>query len=100
MSIKKSNDTIGNRTRDLLSCSAVPEPTALPRAPNRYEYQEYFLGGKGGRCVGPTTLPPYVSIVLKSGSPILMEPSGLVQACNGIAVPLHLCGVTTTGCLE
>jgi hypothetical protein len=30
---KKSNDTIGNRTRDLQSCSAVPQPTAPPRAP-------------------------------------------------------------------
>jgi hypothetical protein len=26
-------------------------------ASNRNEYQEYFLGGKGGRCVGLTTLP-------------------------------------------
>ena len=25
---------------------------------NRGEYQECFLGGKGGRCVGLTTLPP------------------------------------------
>ena len=25
---------------------------------NRNEHQEYFLGGKGGRCVGLTTLPP------------------------------------------
>jgi len=25
---------------------------------NRNEYQEYFLGGKGGRCIGPTILPP------------------------------------------
>ena len=33
MSIKKSNDTIGNRTRDLPTCSAVPQPTAPPRAP-------------------------------------------------------------------
>ena len=31
--MKKSNGTIGNRTRDLLACSAVPQPTALPRAP-------------------------------------------------------------------
>ena len=27
-------------------------------ASNRNEYQEYFLGGKGGRCVGLTTLSP------------------------------------------
>ena len=30
--MKNSNDTIGNRTRDLPTCSAVPQPTALPRA--------------------------------------------------------------------
>ena len=29
--MKNSNDTIGNRTRDLLACSAVPQPS--PRAP-------------------------------------------------------------------
>ena len=33
MSMKNSNDTIGNRTRDLPACSAVPQPTASPRAP-------------------------------------------------------------------
>ena len=30
--MKNSNDTIGNRTRDFLTCSAVPQPTAPPRA--------------------------------------------------------------------
>jgi len=38
MSMKNSNDTIGNRTRDLPACNAVPQPTALPRAPI-YSYQ-------------------------------------------------------------
>jgi hypothetical protein len=33
MSMKNSNDTIGNRTRDLPACSAVPQSTAPPRAP-------------------------------------------------------------------
>jgi hypothetical protein len=33
MSMKNSSDTIGNRTRDLPIFSAVPQPTALPRAP-------------------------------------------------------------------
>jgi hypothetical protein len=28
MSMKNSNDTIGNRTRDLLACSALPQPSA------------------------------------------------------------------------
>ena len=31
--MKNSNDTIGNRNRDLPACSAVPQPTA-PRACN------------------------------------------------------------------
>ena len=48
---------------------------------NRNEYHECFLGGKGGRCVELTL------IVLKSGSLNLLEPSGPVQACNGIALP-------------
>ena len=32
--MKNSNDTIGNRTRDLPAYSAVPQPTAPPRAPH------------------------------------------------------------------
>ena len=31
--MKNSNYTIGNQSRDLPTCSAVPQPTALPRAP-------------------------------------------------------------------
>jgi hypothetical protein len=34
-SIEKSNDLIGNRTRDLPACSVVPQPTTLPPAPLR-----------------------------------------------------------------
>jgi len=30
MSMKNSNGTIGNRTRHLPTCSAVPQPTAPP----------------------------------------------------------------------
>jgi len=33
MSMKNFSDTIGNRTRDLLVCSAVPQPTAPPLIP-------------------------------------------------------------------
>jgi hypothetical protein len=33
MTMKNSNDAIGDRTRDLPACSAVPQPTAPPRAP-------------------------------------------------------------------
>jgi hypothetical protein len=39
--MKNSNDTIGNRTRDLPVCSAVPQP---PRAPvNNMEVTFYPL---------------------------------------------------------
>ena len=33
MSMKNSNDTIGNRTRDLPAYTEVPHPTTPPRAP-------------------------------------------------------------------
>jgi len=38
MSMKNSNDPIGNRTRDLPTCSAVPQPTAPPHVPCVYIY--------------------------------------------------------------
>jgi hypothetical protein len=31
--LEKSNDLIGNRTRDLPTCIIVPQPTTLPRVP-------------------------------------------------------------------
>jgi len=33
MSMKNLNDSIGNQTRDLPDCSAVPQPTVSPRTP-------------------------------------------------------------------
>jgi uncharacterized protein with PQ loop repeat len=51
------------------------------------------MGGKGGRCVWLTTCHLHVLIVSKSGNLSLLEPSGPVQACNGITLPLqfHIC---------
>jgi hypothetical protein len=31
--LKKSNDLIGNRSRDIPACSIVPQPSTLPRDP-------------------------------------------------------------------
>jgi len=60
-------------------------------------------GGKGGRCVKLTTLPPSCADCLKIGSLNLLEASGPVQACNGIALPLPLPSSTsdliTSSCL-
>jgi hypothetical protein len=38
-SIEKSND-IGNRTLDLPTCSVVPQPTTLPRAPEMQKHEK------------------------------------------------------------
>jgi len=38
MSMKNSSDIIGNRTRNLPACSAVPQPTAPPRASLQQHY--------------------------------------------------------------
>ena len=49
-----------------------------------------FPGGRGGRCVRLTTLPPSCAVVMKSGNLNFLEPSGPLQACNGTALPLPL----------
>ena len=36
--MKNSNYTIGNRTRNLPACSAMPQPTTPPRAPRNNLY--------------------------------------------------------------
>ena len=50
----------------------------IDSASNTNEYQEYFLGGKGGRCLRLTTLPPSCS-VLKSRSLKVLEASRATQ---------------------
>jgi len=55
----------------------------------RNEYQEYFLGGKGGRCVRLTS-PPSCAECHTIWEP---QPPGTLracQACTGIALPLGL----------
>jgi hypothetical protein len=56
-------------------------------ASNRNEYQVYFLGGKGGRCVRLTNLPPSCAVAMKSGNLNFLEHSGPLQTCNGTALP-------------
>jgi hypothetical protein len=50
-----------------------------------------FPGGKRGRCVGLTTLPPSCAVVMKSGNLNYLEPSGPLPACNGTAYLLLFC---------
>ena len=44
MSMENSNDTSGNRTRDLRACSAVPQPTAPPRVPSYSSTNRNLVG--------------------------------------------------------
>jgi len=51
------------------------------QASNRNENQEYFLGDKGGRCVGLTTLLPSCAECLEIWDP---QPPGTPRACPGL----------------
>jgi hypothetical protein len=53
-SILKSNNLIGNRTRDPPACSIVPQPTTLPRAPTTFKCMVKYVSLK--RCYPPTRL--------------------------------------------
>ena len=46
--MKNFNDIIGNRNRRLPACSAVPQLTALPRAPSQRDEETTELGRGGG----------------------------------------------------
>ena len=46
-----------------------------------------FPGGKGGRYVRLTTLPPSFAVFMKSGNLNFLEPSGPLQASSGTALP-------------
>ena len=46
-----------------------------------------FPGGKCGRCIGLTTLPPSCAVVMKSGNLNFLKPSGPPHACNGTVLP-------------
>jgi hypothetical protein len=57
---------------------AVP---GVDSASNRNEYQEYFLGGKIGRCVGLTNLPRSCDDCLEIWEP---QTPGTPWACPGL----------------
>jgi len=57
------------------------------RGDKKWKYQGYFLGVKDGSYVGWHPYRLHVPNVLKSGNLNLLESSGSVRACNGIALP-------------
>jgi hypothetical protein len=54
-------------------------------ASKRNEYHNYYLVGKGGRCVRQTTLPPSSDDSLEIWQP---HPPGTLRACPGLSRPV------------
>ena len=52
---------------------------------NTNEYQECFVGDKGGRCIGLKTLPPSCADCHEVQE---SHPPGDLRACPGTALPL------------
>jgi len=57
---------------------------------DRNEYKEYVVGGKDGRCVGLTSLPSSCEDFLQILKEWISKPSGPVQTCIGIALPVPI----------
>jgi len=77
-----------NLSHTLLNMTRFFRPHYSPgveSASNRKEYQEYFLGGKGGLCVGLKTLPPSCTDSLAIWVP---QPPGALMPCKGTAFAL------------
>jgi hypothetical protein len=61
--------------------------SGVDSASNGYEYQEYFLGGKGGRCLRLTNLITLCAGRIESGSLNLWNPQGLRGPEQGNELP-------------
>ena len=78
----------GSVTSDMFLSSFRPHyGPGVDSASNRNEYQEYFLGGKDGRCVGLTTLPPSCANCLEIWE---SQSSGTLWACRPVMGLLYL----------
>jgi len=60
--------------------ASVPEQVKRPN-PWRRRMMKYFLWGKGGRCIGLTSLPPSCAECLEIWEP---KPPGTLRACPGL----------------
>jgi len=67
--------------RSVLFNEWTAKTNLLGVASNRNEYQQYFLGDKGGRCVGLTTLPPSCTDCLDIWE---SQPPGNLRVCPGL----------------
>jgi len=99
MSMKTSNDTIGNRTCDLQACSAVPQPTAPPAACPRHRHRTVFKTSHGSSvtmrgtamprallCVGLPCLERYYASDCH-GSSVTMRRTAMPRALLCVGLP-------------
>ena len=68
---------------DIILPAALYDPWVESNS-NRNECQEYFLGGKGGRCVRLTALSPSCADCHEIWEP---QPPGTLRAGTGIGLP-------------
>jgi hypothetical protein len=66
---------------------------------NRNEYQDYFLGGKGGGFIGLTNLPPSCAVSLNFLEPKLPGILRAFTGLSGIALPFFIryCALNSLG---
>jgi len=76
--MQNSNDTIGNRTRDLPTCSAVPQPTAPPRA-------HLISSSEGNLCWFEAATSPSVSLSLLLLTHITERSKDLRRHCPAVS---------------
>jgi hypothetical protein len=75
---------LANNSLESILCISATYPNISPgvaSASKRNEYQEYFMGGKGGRCVELPTLPLSRSKCLEIWEPQI---TGTLRACPGL----------------
>ena len=70
MSMKNCSDNIRNPTRDLPACSAVPQPTAPPRAP--LHWRSNSISGRG--LLNEPSTPVSITVGELSGCPVCLNP--------------------------
>jgi hypothetical protein len=74
----QQSGTGSNNARHLKTAFRSHYGPWVDSASNRNEYQGYLLGGKGGRCIRLTTLPPSCADCLEIWEP---QPPGNLRTC-------------------
>ena len=85
--MKNSSDTIGNRTRDLLTCSTVPQPTAPPWSPLSTGTRWKSVVSLMPRPLHPLSKETPVPIKQEAGGPQSQSKRNLGEELNHFLLP-------------